>query len=194
MTHSPARSHVEGRTKTTFALPESDYARLAALSGLYSLSIRSILDQLADKARRNLTADNAPALLPIVGKLLRKSYGISMKSKQRFEELAHSLGATRNEIVHTILIHQCQELAQALQELPHRQQQADAQKLMEMCSRMLEIYEQPEYAEARKELAYAPDFAECDALLCQVEQLYKLEAHLQNFRQRQQDLTAAKQD
>ena len=152
MTHSLARSHVEGRTKTTFALPKADYDKLEKLSQGFSLSIRSILDLLADEAGRNLTADNAPALLPIVGKRLRKSYGISMKSKHRFEELAHSLGASRNEIVHTVLIHQCQELAQTLQELPHRQQ-ADAQKLMEMCSRMLEIYEQPEYAEARKELA-----------------------------------------
>ena len=190
MTHSLMRSHVEGRTKTTFALPASDYNKLEILSRCFSQSIRIILDQLADEAERNLTPDNSPALLPITEKCLRKSYGISMKSKQRFEALADKLGCSRNIVVHTVLTSYCQSLVQSLQ-AQARQNTLNAQKLRDMCGRMLEIYEQPEYAAARNELFPSIDFAECTELLGHIEQLYGLETSLQNFMQRQQALTAA---
>ena len=190
MTHSLMRSHVEGRTKTTFALPASDYNKLEILSRCFSQSIRIILDQLADEAERNLTPDNAPALLPITEKCLRKSYGISMKSKQRFEALADKLGCSRNIVVHTVLTSHCLSLVQSLQEQA-RQHTLNAQKLREMCRRMLEIYAQPEYGAARKDLVDEPAFAECNALLGHIEQLYELETSLQNFIQSQQALTAA---
>ncbi|HJD96428.1 hypothetical protein, partial [Mailhella massiliensis] len=129
MSQFRTRSRAEGRTKTTFALPESDYARLETLSQSFSLSIRSILDNLAAEAHQILTPDNAGPLLPITETCLRKSYGISMESKSIFEELANSRGVSRNQLVHTVLNRYCQSLVQYLQELPHRNT-VNAQKLM----------------------------------------------------------------
>ena len=192
MSQFRTRSRAEGRTKTTFALPESDYARLETLSQSFSLSIRSILDNLAAEAHQILTPDNADPLLPITETCLRKSYGISMESKRIFEELAKSRGVSRNQLVHTVLNRYCQSLVQYLQELPHRNT-VNAQKLMEMCGRMLEIYEQSEYAGARKELATTEGFAACHELLAHVECLYELEAALQAFTATQQAPTVTAQ-
>ena len=63
-----------------------------------------------------------------------------------------------------------------------------ARKLMEMREKMLEIYEQPEYEAARKNLLPLedPQFAECNEFLGYIERLYEFDLALQQFIKKQQ--------
>ncbi|WP_294446576.1 hypothetical protein [uncultured Mailhella sp.] len=174
------------RTKTTFALPASDYERLELLSQYLSMSIRSILDEIAHHADAHFNLNKAHIILLPNDPCSRKSYGISMKSKQIFENLAERFDCTRNQVLHAALKDYCRHMEKTLQELTALRLES-ARKLMEMRDKMLEIYEQPEYEAARKNLLPLedPEFAKCNEFLGSIEKLYEFDLVLQEFIKKQ---------
>ena len=178
----------DNRTKTTFSLPSSDYEILERLSQYLSISIRSVLDEIANHAEDHFNPDETPVILPDAP-CFRKSYGISRRSKQIFEDLAERFGCTRNQVLHATLKDYCHHMKNMLQELALLRLK-NARKLMEMRAKMLEIYEQPEYAKARKDLVLMedPNFAECNEFLGRIEQLYEFDLALQTFTEKQQSV------
>lgn len=178
---SKHQSVSDDRTKTTFSLPASDYEMLEHLSQHLSMSIRSILDEIARHADEHFNPDETPVMLPDAS-CSRKSYGISRKSKQIFEDLAERFNGTRNQVLHAALKDYCHHMEKTLLELMALRLKS-ARKLMELRDKMLEIYEQPEYAAARKALVSMedPKFAECNEFLGHIEQLYEFDLALQTF-------------
>lgn len=179
----------DNRTKTTFSLPSSDYEMLERLSQYLSISIRSVLDEIAHHADDHFNPNETPVILPPDKPCSRKSYGISRKSKQVFEDLAERFGCTRNQVLHAALKDYCRHMKNMLQELTVLRLKS-ARKLMEMREKMLEIYEQPEYTAARKNLVLMedPKFAECNEFLGHIEQLYEFDLALQTFIEKQQSV------
>ena len=180
------QSASDDRTKTTFSLPASDYEMLEHLSQYLSISIRSVLDEIAHHADDHFNPDETPVMLPDAP-CSRKSYGISRSSKQIFEDLAKRFDCTRNQVLHAALKDYCRHVETSFRELTDLRLKS-ARKLMEMRHNMLEIYEQPEYAAARNALASMedPKFAECNELLGHIEQLYEFDLALQTFMEKQQ--------
>lgn len=181
------QSASEDRTKTTFSLPASDYEMLEHLSQYLSISIRSVLDEIAHHADDHFNPNETSVILPPDTPCSRKSYGISRSSKQIFEDLAERFDCTRNQVLHAALKDYCRHMKNMLQELTVLRLKS-ARKLMEMRDKMLEIYEQPEYAAARKDLVPMedPNFAECNEFLGHIEHLYEFDLALQTFMEKQQ--------
>ena len=177
----------DNRTKTTFSLPSSDYEMLERLSQYLSMSIRSVLDEIAHHADDHFNPDETPIILLSDEPCSRKSYGISIKSKQIFEDIAEQFDRTRNQVLHAALKDYCCHMEKTLQELTALRLKS-ARKLMEMREKMLEIYEQPEYEAARKNLLPLedPQFAECNEFLGYIERLYEFDLALQKFIKKQQ--------
>ena len=175
----------DDRTKTTFSLPASDYEMLEHLSQYLSISIRSVLDEIAHHADDHFNPNETSVILPPDTPCSRKSYGISRRSKQIFEDLAERFDCTRNQVLHAALKDYCRHVETSFRELTRL---TSARKLMEMRHNMLKIYEQPEYAAARKDLVPMedPKFAEYNEFLGHIEQLYEFDLALQTFMEKQQ--------